>query len=208
VTTKCNHTFCYLCLEELMEMSTNEDSFKCPMCRSNFDKTFKLVINKDQENMIKSSFPNEYAHRLKAIEQLKKTRKNQIRIKLLYGNKHELILDPKESRSNSECQNKHRWTVFVEASNVETKDIIQKVVFGLHPTFGCTKIEVKHNPYELVRVGWGTFDIPIKIYFRKFMKREPLEINHYLSFSGNGETKVNILKIDKQILVDNKINLI
>lgn len=59
--------------------------------------------------------------------------------------------------------------MFVRGANPKDKiqKFIQKVTYGLDPTFGTTEVTVKAAPYEMTRIGWGTFDVPITIHFRK-----------------------------------------
>ena len=89
-----------------------------------------------------------------------------IDLKLIYGNKHEIV----PAKANS--QNTHRWTMFVKFSNkniAETR-LIEKVRYGLHPTFGMDYMDVKAGAsknYEMAFTGWGTFWIPITIHFRR-----------------------------------------
>ena len=64
---------------------------------------------------------------------------------------------------------------------------VEKVKFGLHPSFGVTEFNVKSAPFEMKRLGWGTFEIPIEIYFRRDTgRRETLKVDHMLSFEGKG----------------------
>lgn len=201
VKIECNHMFCYTCLDELMDNSNKEIDFKCPMCRENLKKNFNLKIDKTLENQIKNLFAKEYELRSKMLMEYKKSMENIIKIKILYGNSHELVESPKKSNSHPENCNKHRWGAFVKVANEESQKYIRKVVFGLHPTFGATQLEVKTAPFEIKRIGWGTFDIPIKIYFHyDFKIKEPIELDHHLSFNGEGETKVYIFKLDKNTL--------
>ena len=63
--------------------------------------------------------------------------------------------------------------------------------FGLHPTFGVEYKEIKAyegKNLELSYIGWGTFDVPITIYWKKNIgMEESLTIDHYLSFDGEGK---------------------
>ena len=64
---------------------------------------------------------------------------------------------------------------------------IEKVRFGLHPTFGCEHRDVRANSsgtFDLTYIGWGYFDMPITIYWQKStgIAQEPTTINHTLNF--------------------------
>jgi transcription initiation factor IIF auxiliary subunit len=41
------------------------------------------------------------------------------------------------------------------------------VRIGLHETFGVEYRDLKGKPFEITYHGWGTFDIPFTIYFKK-----------------------------------------
>lgn len=78
----------------------------------------------------------------------------------------------------------------------DDRKYISKVEFELHPTFSDRIITVKRLPFSLKRVGWGSFNIPIKIFFnRKIIDNKPIELNHILNFSLDGSTKYTELKL-------------
>jgi hypothetical protein len=208
VVTECKHLFCYICLEELMEMTSNEVELKCPMCRKNFNNKFKLKIDIEIQDKIKKAHPKEYESRQKVITEYRKKTKDVFKLRLLYGNTHKLVENPKKSRTADNTTNKHKWCMFVKTCDYDTSKLVRKVVYGLHPTFGATEIEVKEAPFELSRVGWGSFEIPIKIYFQSWMKLKPLELTHELSFNGEGETKVQIVQLDGALIEKNKNQMV
>ena len=75
----------------------------------------------------------------------------------------------------------------------------------LHETFRKNKITIKkpnHEKatYRVKRYGWGYFDIPIKIYWKKWLKRKPDELEHTLHFEGPVEKKCFVAKFDKKEL--------
>ena len=68
----------------------------------------------------------------------------------------------------------------------------------MHPSFGITEIDVKSSPFQMRRIGWGFFDIPIQIFFRRETgQREVHEISHTLNFNGNGEKKYFTVTFEK-----------
>ena len=85
-----------------------------------------------------------------------------------------------------------KWTVYVRPAVADAPDgtavddIIETVEFGLHSTFSPSQIEVSQAPYEITRVGWGTFDVKIRVRFRPETGRAPLALVHPLSFSAGG----------------------
>ena len=65
--------------------------------------------------------------------------------------------------------NRHNWNVFVRLvdNNLDINKYVRKVTFELDETFGTVFNDCKVAPFELGRIGWGTFNIPISIYFRR-----------------------------------------
>ena len=70
--------------------------------------------------------------------------------------------------------NNHRWTAFVKFADPKVDKfsikLIEKVRFGLHPSFGVDHMDVKSNAeglFEIAFNGFGTFNVPITIFFRR-----------------------------------------
>ena len=116
----------------------------------------------------------------------------------MFGNRHREIKNPKGG-------NKHEWTIFVKFQDkkINPAELIEKVRFGLHPTFGAEYMDIKapdhKDSYEWSCVGWGTFGIPITIHFRRAVGLNPrtLELDHNLSFDGPGKWKTISMNIKK-----------
>ena len=76
--------------------------------------------------------------------------------------------------------------------------------FGLHPTFGCDYIDVKpesgKNDISLSRIGWGTFDIPITVFWKRNLKKEIPTFNHYLHLDGNGKWTTISMFFNKNLI--------
>lgn len=77
--------------------------------------------------------------------------------------------------------------------------LIQKVKFGITPYYTAWpksdvrsrraldgNPEVFEAPFEITRVGWGYFDTTLRIVWRPELGLPPLELQHELSFDGNG----------------------
>ena len=86
-----------------------------------------------------------------------------------YGNRHRVL---QESRSKR-YDNTHEWTIFVKFKDkklIQTS-LIDKVRFHLHPSFGFEHVDVRTpnstGYYEKTFTGYGTFNIPILIFFRR-----------------------------------------
>jgi transcription initiation factor IIF auxiliary subunit len=80
--------------------------------------------------------------------------------------------------------NKYEWTCFVESSTANT---INKVTFKLHPTFKVNTITVNQSPFQITRVGWGTFPIGIDI---EFTDSKIQQLNWNLRFDKNSSVNV------------------
>jgi transcription initiation factor IIF auxiliary subunit len=141
----------------------------------------KIIINTHLEEEIKSKHTNAYKSRLHevSIEREKFAKQKIHRGRIYVGNRHQLV----PTRNDSE--NIHQWTLFIEPEGFENQ-IIEKVVVDLHPTFRPAQLTLTSAPFEVKRLGWGVFDIKIIIRFKQECNLGELEINHFLSFEGNG----------------------
>jgi len=68
--------------------------------------------------------------------------------------------------------NKHQWTMFVTFvdKSIAASNLIEKVRYSLHPTFGADYLDKKADQtgrFEMTFTGWGTFTIPITIFFKR-----------------------------------------
>jgi transcription initiation factor IIF auxiliary subunit len=101
-----------------------------------------------------------------------------------------------EKYQNIEVQEKDKIIDLQRESKV-----IKQVIFSLHPTFNPSKLVLGKPPFEVRRIGWGTFNIPIKIMFNEKLGLEPLELNFDLSFSRSLNEHFKTLYIDFDKLV-------
>eukprot|EP01080_Neovahlkampfia_damariscottae_P007045 gene7045-11208_t len=193
-TLTCHHSFCHFCLYQLLELNyknrkhlnideSNQEKIKinCPLCRKeNILNLKNLKINKMLEQEIKTKFTQQYETRKIEIEKEWKVFKSKKyhHGKLIIGNFHQY--------KNSETSNCHHWKFFVRQESLE-ENIIEQVIVKLHPTFMPNEITLKNEPFEISRLGWGTFNIQAIILFKSKFKKQPVRLNHYLSFDGNGD---------------------
>jgi hypothetical protein len=75
------------------------------------------------------------------------------------------------------------WTVFVQGPPNVLKEI-ESVEYGLHPTFSPSDVKVTDTrnpqmPFSLTRIGWGVFEIRIKVTFRD---GRTMRLTHMLKF--------------------------
>jgi len=75
------------------------------------------------------------------------------------GNTHQLV----RAKDGDES---HKWKVYVRKHRGQHGQLqcIEKVVFHLHEDFDPPTVELRSPPYEVERIGWGTFDIKVEIH--------------------------------------------
>jgi transcription initiation factor IIF auxiliary subunit len=74
--------------------------------------------------------------------------------------------------------------------------IIKKVIFKLHPNFHPPVVEVINWPFEVTRIGWGTFNVEITIEFQDYLHLEKMIIDHNLNFDDEICSSSKIIPID------------
>ncbi|CAK69793.1 unnamed protein product (macronuclear) [Paramecium tetraurelia] len=195
--SQCNHIFCSACIVDLLDY--NNQSYKCPLCRQLYQKNEPLIINQELAKKIKESNPELYVQRQQQILQQQMMLPNQIKVSVVYGNLYEKI------KNND--KNQHQWTLVVKMDynkesdrvalkNFDINNMIESVTYQLHATFRPSVVTVKQAPFQLQRLGWGTFMIPFLIKFKKEYNIPNLTVDHYLSFQGNGSLQKQITKLD------------
>ncbi|EON67555.1 hypothetical protein W97_06923 [Coniosporium apollinis CBS 100218] len=220
-TRRCSHTLCESCLaywadvsfsfpnqirlRPLGEMPTDDDgpdeeiSAKCPMCRTLTVASFNATL----EETLKARYPGQYAER-QAEEETTAAAIYSVKTLTVYiGNLHRLT-----KPANSMSTNSHEWKFFVRPSRT---DIIDHVIIHLHPTFRSPVLGFEHPPYEVRRVGWGTFRIDAEIQLERGwqwvsndaetalngQENGSLPLHWYLDFVGHGSQGRVKLKIKK-----------
>ncbi|KAK2152836.1 hypothetical protein LSH36_316g02025 [Paralvinella palmiformis] len=92
----------------------------------------------------------------------------------------------------------HDWVVFVrgpEGSNIQ--HFVEKVVFHLHESFPKPKRVVKEPPYSVAESGYGSFNLPIEIYFKTKEEPRKIKFDYDLFLHLNGSPPVNHLRCEK-----------
>eukprot|EP00698_Gefionella_okellyi_P017102 TRINITY_DN495_c0_g1_i2.p1 TRINITY_DN495_c0_g1~~TRINITY_DN495_c0_g1_i2.p1 ORF type:complete len:176 (-),score=17.43 TRINITY_DN495_c0_g1_i2:474-1001(-) len=93
-------------------------------------------------------------------------------------------------------QSRHRWTLQIQTANGKpVSDYIKKVIYELHPTFDLPEVEVTRPPFELVRRGWGTFEVKATIFLRRPWNTV-ITAYHYLQFTRNGGRTPFVVDLD------------
>jgi len=197
----CTHVFCRGCLVSAMQAGRN-----CPICRAAIPGHFNPAVapvEKSVENVLIRCCTMEYEERLEDVA-LAAARLIRLRI----GNSCELQ-GMTGNRLNV------RWTVQVDLerqpdeaaalpSDAELPHIVEKVRFGLRPACRvlssgskpCSEsiqkspapshIEVTEAPFEVTATSWTAFTVPVVIFFKEWLSRPPLRLEHMLDFHKGG----------------------
>ena len=81
--------------------------------------------------------------------------------------------------------------------------LITHVEFKLHETFRnpLRKVAMKPGTSEIClgMIGWGTFEVPMTIHFKKELCIPAMQVEHHLSFDTNagGKWKTVMTQINK-----------
>lgn len=110
---------------------------------------------------------------------------------MVYGNLHQSI------KAVGSSQNTHAWTMFVTLNNHKemTEKLIKSVEYTLHPTFNPPVVKVDKYPFGLRRIGWGTFEVRIKIEWQHWTGFALKKLKHEISFSPEGASTRIVEKI-------------
>ena len=108
---------------------------------------------------------------------------------LIPGEKNQIIVKPFVYGSvainlgkKSKEEATHKWCVYVRGVNNENiSNFIKSVQFTLHSTFPNNIRVISKWPFELYEMGWGEFDIKIKIELIDESVK-PIELTHALKF--------------------------
>ena len=91
-----------------------------------------------------------------------------------------------------------RWTAFVRTKypkKHKIKDYVDHVEFKMNHTWGLKEPNIKKYPamgnsqIGICFDGYGWFNLPIKIFFKKEHNLEPRTIDHDLYFENGGSIK-------------------
>ena len=142
---------------------------------------------------IKQMFQEEIKEREAVYAKVFEAEAKGTRVVVIYGNTHEI---------SKNYENRHRWKIYVRLADkeIDPNQLIDKVDFTLHRTFSNPYISKKSAPFEYQCVGSKTFEIPIKITWKKWIKMPPTEMSHTLNFELNGSHKTFIIYADRKIL--------
>ena len=199
----CGHYFCCGCIKWSFQSKTS-----CALCRKVPGANFKISVDKQFQEFLKAAYTDEYNIMKAHLVQAGMLNDDIFGVQFVVGNRHELVKNPAKSNSSANT-NKHRWTVFFELAHPELKKLtyklVDKVEFMLHETFRPPKRTVKvdvNKPIEYSTIGWGTFDVPITVFWKKTTGLTSATCEHELSFDGNGKWRTITLMMNRQKVND------
>ena len=140
------------------------------MCRSKIPTNFEPEVLKALQKNIRQLFKKEFSDRKALLSEKKQLTGDAESIIITYGNKHE------KCQASGQKENIHKWTMLVKLNKKKDNKTLpaniffEKVRFGLHESFGSEFIDVRADQkgeFEMSFKGWGTFDIPITIFWRR-----------------------------------------
>ena len=132
------------------------------------------------------------------LKQMKSLNSQIQTIRFKYGNTHRKATNPEKCRQTGYLK-KHKWSAYVRSldQNLTDRSCIDSVTFKLDKnSFGKEQIMVKRAPFKFTSTGWGTFEIPMIIHWKAWMKKAPTVIRHELSFEGKGKANFLSLQVD------------
>ena len=199
-TMECGHSFCMNCLRDFWKYKR-----ECPMCRAVPSQKFQINCDKKLQLKIKKAEPKAFAEKETELRAANQLQGDWAGIDLIFGNRHETVAPKK--KTGIAALNTHKWTAFIKFADkkIGAGKVIEKVRFGLHPSFGVDHFEVKkvsdNGCFECTFTGFAPFEVPITITFRRGLGFEPtkrvMTLNHVLSFEGKGAWKRISLPIKK-----------
>jgi hypothetical protein len=229
ISVKCKHVICLTCTEKIAieeqpkcpfcrvefdftkDLSFNSELFRNSLINhaKDFMKIAEKILDERYKNKGNIEYLISYGNQHKILQDQNGENKHEWTafVKLRKGNNNlKRSIDKLKSKANLEIY-------FEKYQNIELKEkdersvllndsqVIKQVTFFLHPTFNPSKIVISKAPFEVRRIGWGTFNIPIKVEFIEKLNIEPLELNFELSFtrSLNEQFRTFNINIDKLV---------
>jgi transcription initiation factor IIF auxiliary subunit len=130
---------------------------------------------------------------------------SSLKVVFEFGNLYREVKNPKMSQAG--FPNKHSWAAFFRLQDnkdnrrLNESNVIEQVMFELDPTFNNPFQVKKTGPFEIAKVGWGSFSMPITVIFREETGIvDPLVLHHVLYFAEGGKTENLTLMISKDVL--------
>ena len=172
----CEHNYCYHCIYYWMEKE--EEGIKCPKCRKFYPITIELREDKTLISQLSSLYKKKYAEREECINKFIKEEEKVAKVRLLYGN----YLHKVENGKNKVQE----WRFFVKLADpkLDIKKYVEKVEVNLDPAYGAKPIPLTNVPFEIKVTSTTELDITFKIFWEKWLNKEPVSFIYYVAFNG------------------------
>ena len=172
----CEHNFCYHCIYYWMEKE--EEGIKCPKCRKFYPITIELKEDKPLITKLMNIYKKKYIEREEFINKFIKEEEKTGKVRFIYGN----YLYKSES-GKSKLQ---EWRFYLKVADpkLDIKKFIEKVEVNLDPAYGAKPIPIINAPFELKITSTTELDITFKIYWEKWLNKDPVSLIYYVTFNG------------------------
>ena len=193
VTTGCAHSYCYTCISQSLQYSNT-----CPVCRTKIEDSFTLQVNRKLAKAIEKIDPQGFKKKKTELQKSHSLESQLQTVRFKYGNTHRKAKKPQKCRTTGYLK-KHKWSVYIKSldKNVGDRKCIEKVVFKLDKaSFGKDEEVVQRAPFKFTSTGWGTFDVPMIIFWKSWVNKEPTVLRHPLSFENQGKSNFLCLQVE------------
>jgi len=161
----------------------NESYGSCRICRIVFETqhpgSLTAPIDSDQETLCNEHCVNIHSHDVRRGIYSKNTMPRDKRVQVRIEIGHQAVCREKASDKFT-----HDFNIFVRGvDGVDISHFVEKVQFYLHESYPKPKRTVKKPPYNIEERGYGSFNLPVYIYFRtEDPKRHRIDYDLFLQF--------------------------
>ena len=198
------HVFCRKCLHRIVGTGRQTGLPACPLCRGAVPAEFSVALAPSVIAVARAALAADDNGESTVLAE---SIASSTGIRLVLGNRHELVPNPRRSRPKGKHLNHHKWTAFVSGfTSAETGVmtpldcdlLVDSVTFNIAPYYTAwpnsdrRSIRVRRNPmvrsapFEVERVGWGSFPMSFTIKFKSEFGLADLEVEHDLCFEDGG----------------------
>lgn len=115
--------------------------------------------------------------------------KVQVEVKIELGHKASCKKNPSPDGFT------HDWEVFVRGpGRDDISHFVEKVVFHLHESFPKPKRVLKNPPYAVSEHGYGSFFLPIEVYFKNKIEPRKLQFDYDLILPAFGSLPIDNIR--------------
>ena len=172
----CEHNFCHHCIYYWLEKE--EEGIKCPKCRKFYPITVELKEDKPLFTKLINLYKKKYIEREECVNKFIKDEEKVGKLRFLYGNymfKNEV--------GKSKIQ---EWRFFLKLSDpkIDIKKFVEKIEVNLDPAYGAKAIVINNVPFEIKITSTTELDITFKVFWEKWLNKDPLSFIYFVTFNG------------------------